>query len=289
MNTINILNKYNAFNIYAIHKKYLVLLMLTIYSSFKMLNSHRCISDKIKIDLKDNLPPLTSNNRALQSLFFNELEETYKTIRIYVDYSNFLIPDISEEDQDAYLELLKLVVNDAILIFQKTIKVKRKVSNLKIYSCPVERIIIPDYLINEGQPEADLIIFLTYDLNAPDLIEAWATPCILDPYNKRPIAGVVGVTKLLFNNFDINSLYKNWETYITYALLHKITHILVFNNSLYPLFWDEELQITKEINNTLTVDIEINGINRTLIKSPKVKEIASKHFNCSDLWILNTI
>ena len=57
-------------------------------------------------------------------------------------------------------------------------------------------------------------------------------------------------------------------------LLHEITHILVFDDYLYDFY---------KFNGNVTITKIINGVNRTLIATPKVKNIASQHFNCSSI------
>jgi leishmanolysin-like peptidase len=52
-------------------------------------------------------------------------------------------------------------------------------------------------------------------------------------------------------------------------LLHELTHILVF---------DKEL-----LDASIYEEIEILGQNRTIITSPKVKEMAKRHFGCPNL------
>ena len=55
---------------------------------------------------------------------------------------------------------------------------------------------------------------------------------------------------------------------------HEISHILAFNDNLFPYFIGIKNPITKAI---------INGVERTLLKTPKVLEYARGHFGCPSL------
>lgn len=55
---------------------------------------------------------------------------------------------------------------------------------------------------------------------------------------------------------------------------HEISHILAFNDNLFPYFIGIKNPITKAI---------INGVERTLLKTPKVLEYARGHFGCLSL------
>ena len=75
-------------------------------------------------------------------------------------------------------------------------------------------------------------------------------------------------------NYDFSK--KNSEKFLSLLLLHEITHVLVFSNSLFSSFQLKE--------NTKILDSKIiNGINRTLLCTPKVVQAARKHFNCSSI------
>jgi hypothetical protein len=66
----------------------------------------------------------------------------------------------------------------------------------------------------------------------------------------------------------------NAKDYLTMLLLHEISHVLVFSDSLYNLF---------NYKGNVTTTKIINGIERKLITTSKVKSIASQHFNCSSI------
>ena len=55
---------------------------------------------------------------------------------------------------------------------------------------------------------------------------------------------------------------------------HEISHVLAFNDNLFPYFIGIKNPITKAI---------INGVERTLLKTPKVLEYARGHFGCPSL------
>ena len=77
---------------------------------------------------------------------------------------------------------------------------------------------------------------------------------------------------LLRSNYSITS--KNAKEYHIMLLLHEISHILVFYNYFYQYY---------QYKGDVTITKIINDVNRTLIATPKVKNIASQHFNCSSI------
>lgn len=63
--------------------------------------------------------------------------------------------------------------------------------------------------------------------------------------------------------------------------MHELIHILGFSPSLSSFYVDENLN-KLGIESVLTKKV-IRGVERTLIKTPKVLEFAKKYFNCSEL------
>ena len=98
--------------------------------------------------------------------------------------------------------------------------------------------------------------------------QAAAYPMLSDKKTKRPILGCVDL------NPELDFKLKNSIKFLSMLLLHEISHILAFNDQLFPLF----MNIKNPIKTLL-----INGINRTLLQTPKVLEYARGHFGCPSL------
>jgi hypothetical protein len=94
-----------------------------------------------------------------------------------------------------------------------------------------------------------------------------ASYCYRDSINtNRPLAGFIYIEQNITN---IEMRKKNIDKYYTMILLHELTHILVF---------DQEL-----LDASIFEVIEILGQDRKIIASPKVKEMAKRHFGCPHL------
>ncbi len=94
-----------------------------------------------------------------------------------------------------------------------------------------------------------------------------------DAINGRPIFGQI--------NFNLNVLYTNAEEFdeILEAALHEVTHVLGFSSTYFTQFINpatgKVLPIEQVVENTT-----IRGFNTTIIKTPKLVEVARKHFGC---------
>uniref|UniRef100_A0A7I4YN48 Leishmanolysin-like peptidase n=1 Tax=Haemonchus contortus TaxID=6289 RepID=A0A7I4YN48_HAECO len=119
---------------------------------------------------------------------------------------------------------------------------------------------------------------------------AYALHCQMDPYTHRPIAGHV--------NFCPATLKRMKSTEFLYGvatLKHELTHVFVFSKSLFEhfpgageLYRDGELYLIPNVAERITrVDWETSkGLMKHdvyMITTPKVREEARRHFNCSTL------
>ena len=94
-----------------------------------------------------------------------------------------------------------------------------------------------------------------------------ASFCYRDSANPyRPLAGFIYIEQNITN---IEMRKKNIDKYYTMILLHELTHILVFDKELLDVSIFEEIEILEQ--------------NRIIITSPKVKEMAKRHFGCPHL------
>ena len=125
---------------------------------------------------------------------------------------------------------------------------------------------------NNKDINADLIIIAKFDDNRefPTGVLASAVPLLLYQLTYRPIVGLLTVSI----NEDFYA-YSNIKEYFSFVFLHELTHVLGFLESMFPYF-------PQGIENIL-MQKELRGLNRTLIKTPKVVETARKYFNCDRL------
>ena len=123
-------------------------------------------------------------------------------------------------------------------------------------------------------PSDSVIIYPRFhDFNQGDKrnIKSSAKFCYLDDdvHNFRPLAGFIYVEQ---NITEIEMRKKNIDKYYTMIFLHELTHILVFDEELF-----------EKNNNIYIQEIEILGQIRNIISTPKVLEMARRHFGCNEL------
>ena len=223
--------------------------------------SFKCGHDKIK-----KIPKIINNSLVKNNT--NRRLDTYHPISFFIDYTQMEKDSIGDS---TYINFLKSAINSTLEIFENLIKVKRTeklVFNTSL-NC-YEKIKYYDNQLTTTGVDYDIVLIPIIDPTLGDGVDAAASACYLnnDNTNNRPIMGFV----LLNSNYSYTK--NNAKDYLTMLLLHEISHVLVFSNSLFDLF---------NIEGNVTTTKIINGIERTLIKTPKVKNIASQHFNCSSI------
>ena len=166
-----------------------------------------------------------------------------------------------------YINFLKSAIDSTLEIFRNLIKVKR--TEKLLFSSPdcYEKIKYYDNQITTTGVDYDIILIPIIDPSLGEGVDAAASACYLNNDN-RPIMGFV----LLNEKYSYTK--NNAKDYLTMLLLHEISHVLVFSDSLYNLF---------NYKGNVTTTKIINGIERKLITTSKVKSIASQHFNCSSI------
>ena len=114
----------------------------------------------------------------------------------------------------------------------------------------------------------DIILIPVIDKTLDIVVQAAASACFLNGEDSRPIMGYILI------NPTLGYKIKNSKEYFALLFLHEITHILVFSDALFNYYLYSRPVTTKKI---------INEIERTLIITPKVKNIAAQHFNCPSI------
>lgn len=111
----------------------------------------------------------------------------------------------------------------------------------------------------------NIILIPVIDKTLDTGVLAAETSCFWNGEDTRPIMGYI-----LINPKIDDYEFKNSIEYFALLFLHEITHISVFSDSLFKYYLYSGSITTKKI---------INGIERTLIITPKIKNIAAQHFN----------
>ena len=206
------------------------------------------------------LPINNTSNQNLRTL------SSYHPLKIYVDYE--LIENSLLEET---LNSIKSAFDLSLSIFQQLLSI----SNDGRYTFEAHQINsahstftadeVPYLLENSKNIDADL--FLIVSMNTLGNAQARAYPIIKDENTNRPILGVVEL------NTAIDTFTKNHIIFISNLLLHEISHVLAFNSDLFPYF-NKLPNLQQAVS-----DIEINGIKRQFLSTPKVVEKANQHFN----------
>lgn len=221
-------------------------LLLLIVISINISTSFKCGADEL--DIK---PIEIETKQKLRK----QKATGYTPIKIKADYSSFSSSDtkIKELVESTIKEFSKFLnvqhENDVYLGELSKEKIKR--------ACQVDQISddYKDYL-----NYSDLVILPYFNSSMPDTVLAAAGACIYNSKTSKPYVG------LLMINPKINFNIKNIDLYMKQILLHEITHVLGFTNSLFSK------------KNLME---KINGLY--FITSPKALEKARKHFNCKSL------
>ena len=112
----------------------------------------------------------------------------------------------------------------------------------------------------------DLIVIPVISGELPESTEAAAGPCLFLP-NRRPGLGIMYLGK----EYDFSNPLA--LKYVKTVIAHEMMHILGFMGVLFQTYQNPPTIITKTIN----------GVERILISTPKILEIAKKHFGCNSI------
>lgn len=214
---------------------------------------------------KVNLYPNENTDSARKRF----LTTAWQPIRIYIDYTHL---DSQTTVDKAKRDGIKEVVNQTAKMFESLLYVKRSSSKLQIKICAEAK--ISDAVMNGV--DADIVLFPFFNPSYTGSIEAAATSCSTDTVTGRPIAGYINYS---IENFHVGR--PNSLEYFTYLSFHEINHVLVFNDYLWDTFIDAN---GATIGKSQVVGKEtINGVERLVIKTPKVVQAAKRHFGCDSI------
>lgn len=243
--------------------KMIFCISLIFISIIKLAKSHSCGFNDHKMDKIYKMMVPEEEKRNLQTT-------DYLPIRIYFDYTTL---DNQTQVDDTLRSGIKQILGNAQNVFQSLLKVKRFPYKLKFNQCD-DSVTINNTIKTQGI-DTDIVIFPYVDTSITSNTEAYASACVMAVTNNRPVAGVIAFTLATKTNKT------NWLEFYTNLALHEITHILVFNPSMFNAYVDSNNQLLG-LKNVIKTQ-EVNGVNRTMIITPKVVAAAKKHFNCSEV------
>ena len=234
------------------------IMIYLIIALIKEIVNLKCGADQLSIKVGE-INSIEIGNRNQQVEY-----EDFSPLKIYADYTPFEKPSSMNENTFTHV---KKLIDETVQEFEKFLGIHHQDINLKgresiiKESCNVKEIgsDYENFLINN-----DVIVFPSFVDNMGSGVLASAGYCLISTTNYRPIAGILHIN----SNLSFNK--KNTDLYIKYLLLHEITHILVFNPSLFNRLG---MSTSTIINNNTVI----------LINSPKVLAKAREHFGCNSL------
>lgn len=201
-------------------------------------------------------------------------KDNWQPMRIIADYT--LLSTVESPEAVSFANIIeKEIMPKTIKIIEQLFKVRRIDSfTLENEKCG-KRTIIPNHLINVPL-QTDLLIIVLFDTTGKykaNRVEASAVHCFQDKLTKRSIVGKITFRDDLIPQSSVDVDYMIWLT------LHEISHVLLFNKSLYKFFIDQDYNLVG-INNVLYEIANDKGQKIFNVSTKKVVEVAKKHFNC---------
>lgn len=256
-------------------------LILTIFSTmlFDSYFSKSCGHSKLK-KIKKSQNKKRSETKMVPLIdaeYDPEDLKTFKDIRILTDFTDL----VSKNAESRHLtEKIKTkIIPKTMQVLSELFKVRRiKSITLNEERCASDYK-IPESVFKDQKKETDLIVLVNYDqsgLYEKHKIEASAIHCFQDKTTKRPIVGLVTFRDTLKVRNEVDIDYLVWLT------IHEISHVLLFNEDLYPSFIDQELK-PRNIQDIIFTEVNKFGQKIDYVKTPKVMQIAKKHYKCPNI------
>ena len=222
-----------------------------------------CGFDQLKKKEKLILENLSMSNK-LRNLN-GQIE--YQPISFYVDYS-FMS---SQSRYSSRTSIVQKSLANALDLFQRILLTLPPTTISLNASQALNFCEVPfvSEELEEGV-EASVVIFPMFTKAFKKGTLAAATSCGLEKIGDKSYKPRVGV---LYVSSYLDVEEENAERYLTILFLHEITHILVFDTNLFPLFTS---------GNPVKTTV-VNGYTRSVISSPKVLEKSRLHFACSSV------
>ena len=210
----------------------------------------------------------TTETKVSKDPIFNYKNSEFLPFRLYVDYTHLLSQNLSATD----FNNTQYLFNQTIITLSNFLWVKRSEIGLQVTSCNNAK--ISNETLSASGVIADYVIFPMWE--AIDKITS-AVPgfCLNDKASGRPLAGYIKL------NSNIMLWKKNWQDFFQNIILHQMSHLLVFHRQLFEQFIDlnlVKLGIDKVIGTTV-----VNGIKKTILKTPNVLKVAKIFYNCTTI------
>ena len=230
-------------------------------------------------DLKDHEIIISSKiSKKRQINPSRKLSTNYEPIRIILD-TTYLEDQgneiLSLKDK---IPMIKEAMNKSVKALSDILEVERYGNDIFV---DLNETLFNKYKIYKWNPifnnsddiPADLIILTKFEEigEFPQGVLASAMPLVLYKETNRPIVGLLTVSR----SPSFYS-YTHVKEYFSFVFLHELTHVLGFLQAMFPF-------ISYFIREDILTYKVIRGLNRTLIKTPKVVERAKKYFNCNTL------
>jgi len=205
-----------------------------------------------------------------------ENEQEFGSINITYDISCLKNIDNSDEYKEFFI-LIENSLEKVSKTLSKLVKVRKISRNIQINSdleIKINETKCYDAL-KEKKYNSDLVIIikrgtLPYNIfGKPDILKSEEN--LVD--KGRPIIGIISFNLAYYLFDSIPNEYK--EDLLSIIFLHESTHILGFKKSI---FLDKQM-----LGTTTSARINNKGKEKLIIKSPKVLNISSIYFNCSQI------
>jgi hypothetical protein len=250
---------------------YLKLLILITYISYISLYQ-KC---EVKRVDKSKIPrvELYTKDEANGNLRDLQKQTIFQPLRIYIDYTHLNNQLSTSTINSNQFSLVKTIMENSVVVYEELLLVSRSRKRLAIPEC--NNLDLDNNILDGSGVDADVLMIPFVDTRAGSNVEASASYCIQESMTGRPVAGSIGFGTII-DFSKANSKY-----YYTLLAIHEMNHILCFHMDLFEYYIDS--RTGEPYRNGVTQDILVNGLLKTIVTTPKVVEMAKKHFNCENV------
>lgn len=189
-----------------------------------------------------------------------------RPFKIHMEYASLGIENLVSQH---YLSNMKTLLTEVAEFFSELIlsvdgDIRLNINPAETSHCYSRQLLFSQDVINGIY--TDLIVVPVVSDELPESTVAAAGPCMF-LHNNRPGLGIM----YLGRGYDFSNPLA--LKYVKTVIAHEMMHILGFIGELFEAYPNPPKIITKTIN----------GVVRTLISTPKILEIAKRHFGCNSI------